>query len=59
MAGLLEPSASGIVLAISSVCIAGGQGWVSQKRLLCAEDFRKTPTQDGIPEIYSIVGDSF
>lgn len=40
------------------VCIAGGQGWVSQKRLLYAEDFRKPATQDGTPEIYSISGDS-
>lgn len=38
--GLLEPSASGVVLDASSVmCIASGQGWIFQKRLLFAKDF--------------------
>lgn len=41
MAGPLEPSASRMVLATSSLmCTSGGQGWMSQRGLLFAEDFR-------------------
>lgn len=60
MAGLLGPSASGVVWPPSSVmCITGGQGRCLKKRLPFAETFRKLSSQDGITEICNISGDSF
>lgn len=59
MVGPLEPSASRTVLATNCLmCISGGRGWMSQKRLVFAEDFRMPSTQDGITESYDVSGDS-